>query len=312
MQQSLVSIIIPVFNRSHCISKSIQSILDQTYKNFEIIVVDDGSTDDLQSALKVFDTIKYIKHTENQGQASARKTGYEHSKGTFICTLDSDDTWSPMFIEESLNYMIKYNLDLFFSNWSRSQKSIAGNLKRFSNLSIFQNEIESDVFVFSNSEMRKHILSHCIFPSSSMMVRKSSLTMSWDKNIKVCDDWELTINLILNNTIKKIGGTYKIFWTKHVSDDNVCDNRSDIAFIERVIQDRIYMQKKFDPLMTDGEKKSLNTSIVESRLRKLLISLQNGSFKIFGELFSNKYFNPYLLSALVNGSRRVLKRKKHV
>ena len=241
MQASLplVSVIIPVFNRSYCISKSIQSILDQTYQNFEIIVVDDGSTDDIRSVLDLFENIKYIKLPKNKGQANARKMGYNQSKGEFICTLDSDDIWEPIFIEQSLNYMIKYDLDLFFSNWAKGQNSIAGSLQRFSNLSIFQKETEKDVFVFTNSEMRKHILSHCIFPSSAMMVRRLSLSVLWDKNIRICDDWELTINLILNNTIKKIGGTYKTFWTKHAADDNVCDNRVDITFIERVIQDRV-------------------------------------------------------------------------
>ncbi len=311
MKKPLISVIIPVFNRSHSISKSIQSVLDQTYQNIEIIVVDDGSTDNIYGVLEAFENIKYIKLPNNKGQANARKMGYNKSKGEFICSLDSDDTWEPIFIEESLNYMVKYELDLFFSNWSRSQKSIAGNLKRFSNLSIFTNEIEKDVFVFTNSDIRKHILSHCIFPSSSMMIRKLSLPISWDKNIRVCDDWELTINLVLNKTVKKIGGTYKLFWTKHVSDDNVCDNRSDVAFIERVIQDRLYMQKKFKHLMTNEEQKKFSTSIVESRLRKLLIGIQNRSFKIIFEVFSSKYLNPYLLKAIVNGSRRRLIRKRY-
>ncbi len=311
MKQPLISVIIPVYNRAHSISKSIQSILNQTYQNFEIIVVDDGSTDDILTALKAFDNIKYIKLPNNQGQANARKVGCNQSKGDFICSLDSDDIWKPTFIEKSLKYMLAFDLDLFFSNWSKNQKSTAENLSRFSKLSIFQNEIEKGVFVFTNSEMRKHIFLHCIFPSSSMMIRRVSLSLLWDKNIKVCDDWELTINLVLNNAIKKIGGTNKVFWTKYASDDNVCDNRSDIKFIERVIQDRMYMQQKFTPFMTNKEKKTFKTSIVESRLRKLLIGIQKGSLKTILEVFSKKYLNPYLLKAIINGSRRVLKRKKY-
>lgn len=311
LKQPLISIIIPLFNRSHCISKSIISVLNQTYKNFEIIVVDDGSTDNILEVINTFNTVKYIKIETNKGQANARKVGFKHSKGDYICSLDSDDTWKDMFLEESLRYMIKYNLDLFFSNWSRSQKSTAGNLYRFSNLSIFKNEIEEDLFVFKNSKIREHILTHCIFPSSSMMIKKSSMSLLWDENIKVCDDWELTINLILTNSIKKTGGTLKVLWEKHISDDNICDNRSDIAFIERVIQDRMYMQQKLTPFMTNKEKKTFKTSIVESRLRKLLIGIQKGSLKTILEVFSKKYLNPYLLKAIINGSRRVLKRKKY-
>ncbi|CAL2102825.1 glycosyl transferase, family GH2 [Tenacibaculum sp. 190130A14a] len=311
MQNPLISVIIPVYNRAHSIAKSIESVLNQTYQNFEIIVVDDGSSDNLHSVLKTFNTIKLVTLHKNQGQANARKVGYLKSQGDFICSLDSDDTWEPVFIEESLNYMLKYNLDLFFSNWSRSTRSIAGNLKRFSDLTIFQNETEKeeDVFIFSNAAIRKYILSQCIFPSSSMMIRRTSLSVLWDESIRICDDWELTINLILNNTVKKVGGTYKIFWTKHVSDDNVCDNRSDIAFIERVIEDRIYMQQKFAPLMTLKEKKTFNTSIVESRLRKLIIGVKAKSLKTVLEVFSSDYFNRYLVRSIINGSRRRLKRK---
>lgn len=311
LKQPLISIIIPVYNRAHCITKSIQSILNQTYQNFEIIVVDDGSTDNIKTVINVFKNIKYIKLTKNQGQANARQVGYNQSKGDYICSLDSDDTWAPMFLEQSLNYIVKYNLDLFFSNWSRIEKSIAGNLKRFSALSIFKNEIEEDVFVFSNSQLRKHILSHCIFPSSSMMIKKSSMNVLWDEKIRVCDDWELTMNLVLNNSIKKIGGTFKIFWEKHVSDDNVCDNRSDIAFIERVIQDRLYMQRKFKKTLTNDEIKRFKTSIVESRLRKLIIGFKSGSLKTVLEVFSKKYFNPYLIKSIINGTKRRFKKENY-
>lgn len=311
MKNPLISIIIPVYNRAHLISNSIESILNQTYQNFEIIVVDDGSTDNIKSVINGYKNIKYIKSSSNKGQANARKTGFKQSKGDFICSLDSDDTWRPMFIEESLKYITKYNLDLFFSNWSRENKTFVGNLTRFSHLSIFKNESEDKVFIFSNSEIRKHILSHCIFPSSSMMIRKSTMSFLWDENIKICDDWDITINLILTNSIKKIGGTYKIFWEKYISDDNVCENRSDVAFIERVIKDRIYMQTKFTSLMTKQEKKTFKTSIVESRIRKQLIALQNGSFKNLFEIFSPKYLNPYLFKAILNGSKRRLKRKKY-
>lgn len=312
-QQHLISIIIPVYNRAHCINKSIQSILNQTYKNFEIIVVDDGSTDNIKNVINKFEGVKLISLTKNQGQANARQIGYNQSKGKFICSLDSDDTWEPMFLEESLNYMTKYNLDLFFSNWSRNQKSIAGNLKRFSSLSIFQKskEKETDIFIFQNSDIRKHILSHCIFPSSSMMIKRKPISFLWDKNISVCDDWELTINLILNKNIEKIGGTFKVFWAKYVSDDNVCDNRSDIAFIERVIKDRLYMQRKFKPLMTLEEKKAFKTSIVEARLRKLLIGIKKGSIKTVLEVFSKKYFNPYLIKSIINGTKRRLNRNNY-
>ena len=96
-----------------------------------------------------------------------------------------------------------------------------------------------------------------------------------------------------------------------MSDDNVCDNRSDIEFIERVIEDRLYMQRKFKKFLTNEEKKRFKTSIVESRLRKLLIGFKRGSVKTVLQVFSKKYFNPYLIKAVINGSSRRLKRRNY-
>jgi glycosyltransferase involved in cell wall biosynthesis len=93
--ESLVSVVIPVFNRAHLIGHAIESVLAQTYGHFEIIVVDDASTDDLATALaKIADPrLRCIAHPQNFGAAAARNTGIAAAKGEFIAFLDSDDSW---------------------------------------------------------------------------------------------------------------------------------------------------------------------------------------------------------------------------
>lgn len=93
----VVSVIIPTYNRAHSIGKSIKSILTQTYQNFEVIVVDDRSTDNTEEIVKSFNDprIKYIQHQHNSGAAIARNTGIENSLGRYIAFLDSDDEWLP-------------------------------------------------------------------------------------------------------------------------------------------------------------------------------------------------------------------------
>jgi len=90
-----VSIIIPTYNRSQFVTEAIDSVLAQTYKDYEIIVVDDGSTDNTSEILEPYqDKIRYI-FQENQGLSAARNTGIKDARGRFIALLDSDDLWLP-------------------------------------------------------------------------------------------------------------------------------------------------------------------------------------------------------------------------
>lgn len=103
-----VSVIIPTYNRAYVIERSIQSALDQTYRDFEILVVDDGSTDDTLDAVKPFfrhTQVRYLRHGWNKGQQAARNTGIKNASGEFIAFLDSDDIWIPEKIELQLAAM---------------------------------------------------------------------------------------------------------------------------------------------------------------------------------------------------------------
>ena len=92
-----VSAIIPTYNRANIVIRAIQSVLNQTYQNFELLVIDDGSQDNTEEIVTgIHDNrIKYIRHEKNKGVAAARNTGIEAAKGEFIAFLDSDDEWLP-------------------------------------------------------------------------------------------------------------------------------------------------------------------------------------------------------------------------
>ncbi|WP_286242688.1 glycosyltransferase family 2 protein [Methanobacterium ferruginis] len=100
----LVSVIIPTYNRADSIGESIISLLNQTYTNFEIIIVDDGSTDKTEGVIKKFkdNRIKYVKHEKNKGVAHALNTGIKESNGVFISFLGSDDEWLPQKLDKEL------------------------------------------------------------------------------------------------------------------------------------------------------------------------------------------------------------------
>ncbi len=90
-----VSVIIPTYNRAQSLNRAIQSVLDQTYQNFELIVVDDGSKDDIETVIRGFsdNRIKYFRHDVNLGGSAARNTGIKNSTGKYLAFLDSDDEW---------------------------------------------------------------------------------------------------------------------------------------------------------------------------------------------------------------------------
>ncbi|MHC4123084.1 MAG: glycosyltransferase family 2 protein [Planctomycetota bacterium] len=91
--QPLVSAIIPTYNSAQYIKEALDSVFNQTYKNIEVIVVDDGSTDDTREVLKpCLDKIRYI-YKENSGPASARNLGIKNAQGEYIAFLDADDAW---------------------------------------------------------------------------------------------------------------------------------------------------------------------------------------------------------------------------
>ncbi len=105
----LVSVILPTYNRGYIIERAIKSVLNQTYKNLELIIVDDGSTDNTEEIVKSIEDkrIIFLKHKKNKGASSARNTGIKNSKGEYISFIDSDDVWFPLKLEKQINIFRK-------------------------------------------------------------------------------------------------------------------------------------------------------------------------------------------------------------
>ena len=104
-QADLVSVIMPVFDRENIVAEAIQSVLAQTYANFEFLIVDDGSADDSVSVIRSFDDprIRLIEMVQNGGVSAARNAGLREAKGPFIAYIDSDNVWSPHYLAVMLD-----------------------------------------------------------------------------------------------------------------------------------------------------------------------------------------------------------------
>ncbi|MDB4388024.1 glycosyltransferase family 2 protein [Akkermansiaceae bacterium] len=108
LPEELISVVIPCFNRADVISRAVDSVLRQTHRNLEVIVVDDASedSDGLEAAIAGMNDarIRLLKHKTNQGGAAARNTGVTAAKGEWVAFLDSDDEWHPEKLEKQLEF----------------------------------------------------------------------------------------------------------------------------------------------------------------------------------------------------------------
>ncbi|RYM02215.1 glycosyltransferase [Sporolactobacillus sp. THM7-7] len=112
-----ISVVIPTYNRGAFTVEAVKSVLAQTYKDIEIIVVDDGSTDETKEQLKSFgDRIKYI-YQENKGPSAARNTGIRQAKGKYIALCDSDDRFLPEKLEKQMKFIDEHPECYFLYSW---------------------------------------------------------------------------------------------------------------------------------------------------------------------------------------------------
>ncbi|MDO4680727.1 MAG: glycosyltransferase family 2 protein [Aerococcus sp.] len=118
----LISVIVPVYNTERTLKRTVDSLVNQTYKNLEIILVDDGSTDtsgELCDTFKEQDERIRVIHQANGGLSAARNTGIEEAHGDFLAFLDSDDAYAPYILEEFVTCYEKQPIDLFVFNIER-------------------------------------------------------------------------------------------------------------------------------------------------------------------------------------------------
>lgn len=125
-KEVLVSVITPAYNAARFIGETIQSVLDQTYSNWEMLIVDDKSTDEtvaiVQEYMKEDERIKLITLDENSGSAVARNTAMDHAKGKFMAFLDSDDLWMPEKLTKQVAFMEDNGIAFSFTKYVRMQE----------------------------------------------------------------------------------------------------------------------------------------------------------------------------------------------
>lgn len=179
----LVSVVIPTFNCSHLLPGAIDSALAQTHAPLEVVVVDDGSTDDTARVARTYgDRIRYV-HQQNQGTAAARNTGIAHSSGEYIALLDQDDRWLPQKLERQLPYFLPDPSVGLVHTGGRVIDSASGAVT-----SEYLPPAELDVH---------ELMAWCRVGCATVVLRRAALEAvgGFDPKLPGADDWDLWIRV---------------------------------------------------------------------------------------------------------------------
>jgi len=180
-----VSVIIPTYNRLPMLNEAVQSVLEQDFEDFELIVVDDGSTDGTSEEMKRYGgRVSVIEHTENRGVSAARNRGILHARGKLIAFLDSDDLWvkgklkiQVSFLDDNPHYPLCYTDEI----WIRKGKRV-NPMKKHSKYSgwIFEKCLPLCTISPSSALMRKNL-----FPKVGL----------FDEALSVCEDYDFWLRV---------------------------------------------------------------------------------------------------------------------
>ena len=217
----LISIIMPYYRKINSVNRAIKSVIKQSYKKFELIIVYDDETAEDYHKIKKFiannKKIRIIKNRKNIGAGQSRNIGIKNSNGSIVTFIDSDDTWHPQKLKKQLNFLNKNNHNFIFCGYKKifKKKSIEVN-------------IDSEYLSY------KDLLKSCEIGLSTVMIKKKIINNELFTNLKTQEDlaawlkitkkhkaffldeilvnWYQTKNSLSSNFFQKICDAFKVFY----------------------------------------------------------------------------------------------------
>lgn len=263
MESKLVSIIIPVFNVGSYIEECVESILNQSYTNIEILLIDDGSTDDSVEKIKRYkdNRIKLFEQEENRGQAAARNIGLDNALGDYYLFVDSDDYIRDDAVEILVKNFIKFDVDFI----------------RFNAISYFENEKKfvvekaydtsrflSDKKLYTGKTLQDIYLS--FLPSPVLYMFKSSIkfnnSVRFDEGI-IHEDELFNTKLYLN--IKRAKFVNENLYTRRYRDNSTMTNKN-IKHLLYSFNSYMYIIDQYEKLLSTDSLSSEKTNFIKYRI----------------------------------------------
>ena len=187
----MITIVIPVYNRASLIKRTIDNILDQTYQDIEIVVSDDGSTDNIEAVMQTISDlrVRFLKSEKNMGACHARNMGIEAARGEYIAFQDSDDLWDTHKLQKQLDALKAGNADVCICRMKFVYEN--GIEKQFHD----QNFVQKDITL-------ENELSNNFISTQLVLGRKECFIQEkFDERFPRFQDWDLGIRLVKNYSI---------------------------------------------------------------------------------------------------------------
>jgi glycosyltransferase involved in cell wall biosynthesis len=194
-----VSVVIPTYNRAYILREALESALAQTYRGFEIIIVDDGSTDNTPDLARHFinERVRYIRHERNRGCSAAYNTGIKAATGDAITLLDSDDRWKPENLERQVAFLSRHpEVDIVFTDVTvvgaeKPIPSLIDLMKVFPKL--IHEKRQGDEYVLSSRQMYVCLLQEVPVKPTAALARRELFTRAglFNEDWPSGTDWDL-------------------------------------------------------------------------------------------------------------------------
>jgi len=242
----LISVVIPTFNRAQLLGRAIRSVLEQTYENFELIVISDACTDNTCEVVRGFDDprIRCIRHEQTRGGSAARNTGIRVARGEYIGLLDSDDEWLPSKLEKQLARFgaVSEDLGLVYSHYCF--------------VSDASGEMVRQVTPVWRGDVVRRALVGCISALPTILARRQCLESVglFDEALPSCQDWDMWIRLSKHCAIDYVPESLVRVYMHGKQISSALGSR--IAGVERIIQKHA-AEFKADPAILRTHLKTL-------------------------------------------------------
>lgn len=210
----MISVIIPTYNRARCITRSMESVLQQTYHDIELIIVDDGSTDNTEEIVRNFsdERIKYVK-IKHSGAGYARNVGIALAKGEYIAFQDSDDIWENYKLEAQLDCLVKENADIVFCSFDRGFEG-----------SEEKSRVPSDTDLKSKFITFEDLIPNNFCSTQTILFRKQCFVEDkFNEKLPRLQDWELMLRLVRK---WKVFFDNRVFVHQFIQSDSISANQA--------------------------------------------------------------------------------------
>ena len=229
-ENELISVVIPTYNRANIILKSIESVLNQTYRNIELIIVDDGSTDDTLHILRGIEDkrLRIVQLEKNSGMCSARNAGTNIAKGEYVAIHDSDDVWNLEKLEKQYKHIKKTNCDLSFCKMKRidlrGKEQIVPNKDIIIDDNLYNDLLKGNFIASITIMMKRELASNVVF----------------DPEVRRFTDWDFVLRVVKLGY--KIEYLPEILATSYIQNDSsaiITNKYKSIVFIYNRYKDDI-------------------------------------------------------------------------